>query len=172
MLSTPPRIGRPRVVAAKRLVVVAIIGTVGMIVLSGCGPSGDSGPPRVPVTVTIAHNGSPVEGANVTFVPKGEGQAAYGVTDASGKAELSTQGENDGAMPGDYQVMVRKTETEGADVKVDSSEIGAMPSGADAMKSAETRNLLPERYGVIGSTDLEATVAEDGENGFNFDLKD
>lgn len=143
-----------------------------MVALCGCGSAGDGGPRRVPVTVTIAHNGSPVEGANVTFVPKGEGQAAYGVTDASGKAELSTQGENDGAIPGDYQVMVRKTETKGPDVKVDSSEIGAMPSGADAMKSAKTSNLLPEKYGVIGTTDLEATVTEDGENALSFDLKD
>lgn len=143
-----------------------------LLVSLGCAPAGDDGPPRVPATVTISHNGTPVEGANVTFVPKGEGEAAYGITDASGKAKLSTKGEDDGAIPGEYQVMVRKTETKGPDVKIDSEETGAMPAGADAMKQAVTRNLLPEKYSAIGTTDLEATVSEGGENNFSFDLTD
>ena len=143
-----------------------------MVASFGCAPAGDDGPLRVPATVTISHNGSPVDGANVTFVPKGEGQAAYGVTDAGGKAKLSTLGEDDGAIPGDYDVMVRKTETEASDVQVDSNEIGAMPAGADATKPIETRNLLPEKYSAIGTTDLKATVTDNGENDFSFDLTD
>lgn len=141
-----------------------------MAAVFGCSRGGDGGPPRVPVTVTVTHNGSPVQGAHITFVPKGDGQAAYGVTSADGKTELSTQGERDGAMPGDYQVMVRKTETEGPERQVNSTETGAMPAGAEAMKSAQTRNLLPEKYSAIGTTDLQASVAADGKNEFSFDL--
>jgi len=155
----------------KRLVLMIGL-IVPLLVSLGCGPAGDDGPLRVPATVTVTHNGSPVEGANVTFVPTGDYQAAYGITDASGKAQLSTLGENDGAMPGDYKVMVQKTETSGSGAKAASDEIGAMPAGADAMKPIETRNLLPEKYGAIGTTDLEATVAEGGENEFSFDLTD
>ena len=145
---------------------------VPLMVSLGCGPAGDDGPMRVPAAVTITHNGSPVDGANVTFVPKGDGPAAYGITDASGKAQLGTLGENDGAVPGDYQVMVQKTETAGSGAKADSNEVGSMPAGADAMQAVETRDLLPEKYGAIGTTDLEATVAESGENDFSFDLTD
>ena len=141
-----------------------------MAAVFGCSRGGDGGPPRVPVAVTVTHNGSPVQGAHVTFVPKGDGQAAYGVTGADGKTELSTQGERDGAMPGDYQVMVRKTETEGPERQFESTETGAMPAGAEAMKSAQTRNLLPEKYSAIGTTDLQASVAADGKNEFSFDL--
>ncbi len=139
--------------------------------LSGCGSAGDGGPPRVPVTVTISHGGTPVEGAHVTFVPKGEGQAAYGVTGADGTTKLSTLGENDGAIPGEYQVTVKKTETEGPETDFEPAETGAMPANAEAMGAAQTRSLLPEKYSAIGTTDLEATVSESAENQIRFDLK-
>ncbi|MHB8897162.1 MAG: hypothetical protein ACYC6Y_00295 [Thermoguttaceae bacterium] len=144
-----------------------------MAALLGCGPAGDAGPTRVSASVTVTYKGAPVEGANITLVPKApDGQAAFGVTDASGKVALSTLGENDGAIPGEYQVLVQKTETKGPDVKVDSTEVGAMPAGEDAMKTGTTTNLLPEKYSSIGTTDLTATVAESGENAFTFELKD
>lgn len=157
----------------KRLSLLLACAVPMMAALFGCAPPGDTGPARVPATVTITYKGSPVEGATVTFVAKAkEGQAAFGITDASGKTPLSTLGENDGAIPGEYQVLVQKTKTEGAGVKVDSTEIGAMPAGDDAMKTGQTTNLLPEKYISIGTTDLTATVAETGENAFTFDLTD
>lgn len=140
--------------------------------LLGCSPADDGGPARVPASITVTYNGSPVEGASITLVPKAEGEAAYGMTDSSGVAQLSTRGENDGAIPGEYQVLISKTETKSADVKIDSNEVGAMPSGADAMKQAETSHLVPEKYSAIGTTDLTATIAPDGENAVSFDLKD
>lgn len=144
------------------------------VAMSGCGSGDDGGPHRVRVDVTVTHNGSPVEAAHVTFVPNGEGQAAYGITDGKGVARLSTRGENDGAIPGDYRVMVRKTETEteGPEMEVASDDPGAMPANAASLGPAVTRNLLPEKYSAIGTTDLEATVADEGKNEFTFDLKD
>lgn len=140
--------------------------------LLGCSPADDGGPTRVPASVAVTYNGSPVEGASITLVPKAEGEAAYGMTDASGVAQLSTRGENDGAIPGEYQVLISKSETKSADVKIDSNEVGAMPSGADAMKQAETRHLVPEKYSAIGTTDLTATIDPSGKNALSFDLKD
>ena len=155
----------------NHVVALFFVGSV-IVAMSGCGSGDDGGPHRVRVDVTVTHNGSPVEAAHVTFVPNGESQAAYGITDAKGVARLSTLGENDGAIPGDYRVMVRKTETEGPETGVASGDPGAMPANAASLGAAVTRNLLPEKYSAIGTTDLEATVTDEGKNEFTFDLKD
>ena len=56
----------------------------------GCPQGGPGGPPTYPVSGTVTYNGEPVGGANVTFVAGQGGQSAVGVTDASGKYELTT----------------------------------------------------------------------------------
>lgn len=146
------------------------LGALGVTTL-GCGSGGDEGPPRVPASVTITYQGAPVEGAHVTLVPEGDGHAAFGRTDSQGRAVMQTMDQNDGAVPGNYRVTVRKTETEGAG-NVPGDEIGAMPANAEAMQAPETRHLLPEKYASKETTDLTATVSKEGENAFTFELED
>lgn len=143
---------------------------LGLIAL-GCSSGGDDGPSRVPASVTITYQGTPVEGAHVTLVPEGQGHAAFGRTNEQGRAILSTLGEDDGAVPGSYRLTVRKSETEGTG-NVSGGEIGAMPANAEAMQAPKTRHLLPEKYAKKDTTDLTVTVSENEENEFAFDLQD
>ncbi len=138
--------------------------------LSGCTDSSNGRPQTVEATATITYNGSPVGGATVTFSPAGEsGNAAYGKTDATGKVALSTFGGEDGAVPGSYKVMVTKTEVEGA-----AAGAGDDESSEEEEEEATVthKQLLPEKYARVDTTDLEATVSEGGDNNFTFDLKD
>ena len=138
--------------------------------LAGCG--GDDGfPRRVPVEVQVTYNGDPVEGAHVTFAPAGEGRAAFGTTGASGTTLLSTFGEDDGALPGTYQVGVRKTEIATGDG--DSDDPMAMPAGRSALSPTEFSERLPAKYASPARSELEANVTEgQGSNTFHFELAD
>jgi hypothetical protein len=107
---------------------------------------------RLPLRCSVTHNGQPLQGAEVKFVPEPflgtKIQTATGVTDANGVAMLSApaneQNYPPGVSPGFYRVEITK-------------------SGA----------AIPARYST--DTILGAEIAIDVEEirigGFNFDLK-
>ncbi|MEX0712452.1 MAG: carboxypeptidase-like regulatory domain-containing protein [Pirellulales bacterium] len=117
----------------------------------------------VPVTGNVTMDGSPVEGAKVTFVNRDlEGRLAFGMTDAEGRFILRTYLRQDepglppkeqpeGAFPGQYDVVIVKH--------------GPPPQGSHIGPFAEGENLLPEKYSYVGS--LEARVTEGEPNHFN-----
>lgn len=76
--------------------------------LVGCG-SADDGPAKYPVHGSVRVDGQPAAGLIVTFNntdPKAPGNAArpVGVVDEAGRFALSTDGDRDGAVVGDYVV--------------------------------------------------------------------
>lgn len=76
-----------------------------MIGAVGCGPSYN----KVEGTVQL-DDGTPVEGATVTFVPNEEkGAPATGLTDSAGKFSLRSDGK-EGAQRGKYKVLITKTQ--------------------------------------------------------------
>lgn len=146
----------------------------GMLV--GCG--GDPGterPDRTPVSGSVSFAGVPVAGAIVVFSPvtTGVGKGATGITDDSGNFVLGTFEKNDGAVPGDYDVLVSKLEDETAADPADSigEDDPAYDGGpaADAPE-AEAKNLIPASFGKKGSSGLTATVGADPVEGLKFDL--
>ncbi|MDR2116202.1 MAG: carboxypeptidase-like regulatory domain-containing protein, partial [Planctomycetaceae bacterium] len=66
------------------------------------------------VTGTVVFNGSPVEGARLTFFPLDDsGISATGFTDAQGKYSLTATNSlvgGTGTKPGQYRVIIKKTE--------------------------------------------------------------
>jgi hypothetical protein len=74
--------------------------------VSGCG----GGSHAVPSTGTVLVDGKPVAGLVVMFVPKDTklGKMASGRTDESGAFTLTTNRTNDGAMTGEYKVLVKE----------------------------------------------------------------
>jgi len=58
----------------------------GSLAWMGCAPATLEG--TIAASGTVTHNGQPVEGATVVFSPEGEGRAASGLTDASGRFQL------------------------------------------------------------------------------------
>lgn len=139
-----------------------------MVVLAGCGGSGDkwtdARPETYPVSGTVLYNDEPVEGATVIFSPVGHENGAVGLTAANGEFQLRTFEPNDGAVAGDYKVTIRKVEviSDGADGPP------AIPDPTPA--PLEERSFLPERYGKAASSGLTASVKEEGGNTFKFEL--
>jgi len=121
-------------------------------------------PKTAPVEGVVTYKGAAVEGASVALNPKGQtGNAAYGLTDAEGKFVLSTFGQQDGAVPGDYIVTVTKKEVETTPNPKD-------PNGPP-LKSVE-KSFIPARYSLPSSSKLTATVQDGSENKLTFELKD
>lgn len=129
-------------------------------------------PPKVtPVTCTVTYKGELVEGASVVFIPVIDTQgrtapgmtAASGVTDASGKAALRAFAERLGALPGDYYVIITKTET---DETAEPSEGAANESDGDSDENgvpapAHLISLIPIKYADYRASGLKATVGDE-----------
>ena len=153
---------------SQRLIALLFVASV--CLQAGCG--GVSGPAGVeggaPVKGTITYKGAPVEGATVTFHPASGGKAAFGMTDAQGVYQLTTQAPQDGAVPGEYTVTVSKVEIPAsASVPEDHPDYGKTLNQPEP----EPKSLLPEKYRDPKTSDLKGTVAS-GENQLNFELKD
>jgi len=112
----------------------------------------------------VTYNGAPLPGASVSFAPatEGQGNPAYGRTDAEGRYTLQTLlGNPDaGTTPGEYRVAIRKTE-----------EIPATEDGKELRQSIDPKSLIPVRYGSYGKSELTATVEKGKPNVFDFALQ-
>jgi uncharacterized protein DUF6795 len=153
---------------------LCVLACVALVVgLAGCGTTSDIGAASVSGTVT--YNGSPVEGATVSFVPTDDaGKMAAGTTDAQGKFTLTTVQAGDGAVPGAYQVAVSKIEGGAAAGETQTEEEAyaqAFP-GSSPEKAPEVKDLLPAKYKDASKSGLTATVESGGGNDFPFELKD
>lgn len=84
--------------------------------MTGCGEKLPIGMPRLyPASVTIMQEGTPLAGAVVQLIPEDSANAQWGpggMTDASGVAELRTNGPYKGAPLGTYKVVVSRSESD------------------------------------------------------------
>lgn len=143
--------------------------------------------PTVPVSGTVTMDGQPLEGASVGFSPVNpDGTPANGTTDAQGTFRLQTYlgasfGQGDGAMPGDYIVMVTKYEAKTGSAP-SADEIAAQQKAMDEARKTgkppepsamlgQPKLLTPEEYSNPKKTTLKATVKDSGNQPFTFDLK-
>src|SRR5262249_11387748 len=144
-------------------------------------------PTKVEGIVTL--DGKPVEGAMVSFVPEGgKGLPATGLTESDGVFHLTTFSFEDGALPGEYKVLVTKSPTSGnAGKQMDPEQIKSMIVGGakeapakedgeppapkddpgkqppDQAKQPPSRpSLLPDTYANFATTNLRATVPAKG----------
>lgn len=89
------------------------------LVASGCPGGVDDGLTKFPVKGSVKVNGEPAAGMVVNFNGLGQGQAGnasrpVGRTDATGAYELSTNGDKDGAVEGEYAITFFWPSDEGA----------------------------------------------------------
>lgn len=149
---------------------------LGMAMLAASCSRGDR-PKVVPVTGVITYHNLPVEDASVMFTPIGIGKekAATAVTDAAGKFQLSTFGQADGAVPGQYKVTVFKSppaaETGDIENEVDENKV-ALQAADQELPETEVKPFLPEKYASAGTTLLDANVKDGEKNEFSFELQD
>ena len=160
----------------------------GLLVACGC-QKGPKTPPTYPVSGKVTYKGEPVEGATVSFLPSAEGgQAASGVTDASGQYKLTSFKKDDGAVAGQYKVAIAKYKDEPAEEEAaggsaaggddseeypeDYTEPVGGAEGDDEDTGGEAESLLPAKYADPNASGLQATVTEQGPNNFDFALED
>jgi hypothetical protein len=152
--------------------------------LAGC-PGGGTGVGTVPVTGTVTLDGSPVSGASVAFSPKSaDGRAAAGVTDASGRFELTTVAGGDGAMPGSYAVTITKAAGQAlapgqdprsmggqlsAEQKEAASAAAKQATGAGGA-GAGAESAVPDKYASADTSGFTAEVTAGGDNDFTFEM--
>lgn len=93
----------------------AVIGLIGL--LTGCASQYDDGLQKFPVTGLVTVNGEPLQRVvvicqNVDPDVKGNAARPVGHTDETGEFHLSTNGDNDGAVPGEYIVTFMRSDAD------------------------------------------------------------
>jgi len=145
------------------------------VIVLGCGGDESGLARRYKVTGKVTYKGAAVPHGTVNFLPTKppppEGRAAVGEI-KDGYYSLSTTGNNDGALPGDYNVAIVAQDI---DLSAASSthKQGILHQGDPAHQQAikNAKNLIPTKYGLGETSKLTATVTTSGGE-FNFDLKD
>jgi hypothetical protein len=144
---------------------------VGLTLLLGAAAGCDGRRTPVAVGGTVTLDGKPVEGAIVTFHLLGddkEGRPATGRTDKTGTFQLKA-GNEDGARPGVYKVVVIKNVL--ADPKLKVPDFPDTPEGRNQRDhflwkhfgddQPPSKNVLPDRYGDLKTTPLTCKVPGD-----------
>jgi hypothetical protein len=138
--------------------------------LLGCGADTNKLEGVVPVSGTVTQNGTPLEGAAVSFAPAGGGRSASGKTDAAGKFTLTTLNPGDGAMPGEYKVTITKKEMVGKEYTEE--EANAYYNEHQKQPPApEMKNLIDEKYSNADTSGLMASVPEGGVTDLKYEVE-
>jgi hypothetical protein len=141
-----------------------LLGSLLVLVLGGCG--GKSKLHKFEGTVTL--DGKPLPGAQVQFIrEKGEGTPANAVTGTDGSFRLSTFSTGDGAMAGDYKVLVSIPQTSGPeggqpDPQDPKSMTEAMKKFAETKKTQPQKPTVPANYSDISKTPLRQRIPAEG----------
>src|SRR5438477_9396857 len=86
---------------------LALRASVLVCLSAGCWQGNSLG--TVLVSGKVTYKDQPVEGATVSFIPEGDSRPATAITAADGSYHLTTL-DSAGAIPGQYIVVVRKTD--------------------------------------------------------------
>lgn len=149
------------------------VGFAAMAVILGCGD--DSGlATRYKVSGTVKYKGEAVPKGTVVFEPTNppppQGRVAQGSIE-NGSYTLTTLTPNDGALPGEYKVIIMSSDLDVA--ALSKGQGGLLHQGdkghVEALKAA--KNPLPQKYAQSDKTPEKAKV-EARSNTFDFDLKD
>jgi len=123
-------------------------------------------PATTPVSGKVTYKGTPLTKGMITFTPIDKGSetkdmakrpASSGIAE-DGSFTLGTYAEGDGAVPGDYSVMVVSYKND--------------PTDEEISKGATYESAVPAKYTSERTTDLRATVPAEGTLEVDFDLKD
>ena len=136
-------------------------------VLDGC--SDDDLGERYRVSGHVVRQGQPVTKGTVNFMPVDPkaGRTATGAIQSDGSYSLTTKDEQDGALPGDYRVVVSL-------VDVDDSKLEKTPGGMPILnqpKKVKVKNLVSPKYSDPSQTVLKFKV-EAHSNTYDIDMTD
>jgi len=151
-----------------------MLGTATAVVVMGCSGDNSGLASRYRVSGTVNYKGSPLPKGSITFEPTNPpmpvGRIASGTIE-NGSYTLTTSEPNDGALPGDYKVIIISS---GVDMTDLAKKSGGLVHQGDADFQKVVQNakaLVPAKYSKGESTPLKATVKAQS-NTWNFDLTD
>lgn len=146
----------------SRLLTCGVFAVLLLGLVSGCGKS-----KLIKVSGVLTwEDGTPVDGATIVFMPKDSAKKqASGFTGKDGTFALTTFNSDDGAMEGEYKVVVTKSDT--ADTGPGGMGANDHPDPEKMMKEAwqkhggkkPTKSPIPEVYTKDNTTPLIATVS-------------
>lgn len=140
---------------------------VALLTTAGCGSKSNV----VKVEGVVTLDGQPLSGATVTYVPVENGRAASGRTDVDGRFYLTTFRTDDGAMAGNYKVVVVVDETDEKSVGRDPKTFDNEEKAANYKKHMTMGKKPPEKkkspkvppiYSDVKQTPLKETVPPTG----------
>lgn len=150
----------------RRCMIVCLLSPA-LVLAAGCG-GGIAKAVKVKGNVTL--DGKPLAGATVSFIPrdKSGGRAASGRTDTSGDFQLTTFRTDDGAVPGEYKVIVvlgeeAKDVPAGNPMEMDEKERMAFftkmnPDNRAKEAAKRTKSQVPAVYSDPEKTPLKEVV--------------
>ncbi len=130
-----------------------------VLALSGCGGSGD-GLPRQALSGSVTLDGSPLKDGTIQFTPVSEGQGTALTAGGQIKDGQYSVPQEQGLTPGTYKVSIYASSGE-----MQQPDEATGPGAAPKVM----KELIPPKYNA--NTTLTAEVKADGDNTFNFDLK-
>jgi hypothetical protein len=102
----------------------------------------------------------------------GDGRSATATTNSEGVFKAGTINPEDGALPGDYSVTIRKFETEISPYQRMSDMDEQQQAAKGSLPIPKTRELLPKKYAKAATSGLTVTVDEEGAQDLKFELVD
>jgi hypothetical protein len=146
---------------------------VGFFVMLGSGCGGVTNRPK-PVAaegVLTFEDGKPVAEATIVFLPDDtKSPKASGLTGKDGSFSLTTYNQNDGAVPGDYKIIVTKSNFVEDAPKEGGDRIKRMKEYFEKSKQPKEKGVVPAVYGNPKTSPLKWRV-ESGGTKINLKLK-
>jgi len=148
------------------------LSVAGMVIVLGCGGDESGLASRYKVSGKVTYKGEPVGKGGVTFEPTKppmpQGRVASGSIE-NGYYTLTTSTPSDGALPGEYKVIITASNLDIAELTKGQLLHQGDAQHVKALKAA--KSLVPTKYTKGDSTPLTAKV-EERSNTFDFDLSD
>jgi len=135
-------------------------------VLAAAGCTHSSG--LVPVSGKVTYKGQPVAGATIVFMGGESTRPATAVSQPDGSYSLMTL-DAKGVVPGEYMVVVTKTDAPPVTAEPPSMEEAAKSANRPPLPPKE---LLPSKYGDPTKTPLKFEVKPGQKNRFDLQLAD
>jgi hypothetical protein len=154
-------------VASLRSFAVGLSG-LGLLLGSGCG-GGDGLEQRYPVSGRVTYRDKPLEQGTIAFLPTNDQERPATGTISNGEYTLSTIGDRDGALPGNYRVTIASKSADESKHVI--PKYGGQPTPESRRAALKTsKSLLPPKYGQPASSGLTYTVKAES-NRADFELK-
>jgi hypothetical protein len=147
-----------------------MLGVVALATGTGCGGAA-SKPVKVEGILTL--DGKPLPGAAISFMPIAQGtRPASGRSETDGSFRLTTFATDDGALPGEYKVVVTAPESDTSRPRGNPMQMSDKDKAAFFMRMApevrekeeakKPKSTVPEVYTNMEKTPLRQIVPADG----------